>query len=50
MFDFETLKFAVPRIEEAKPYEQIPYQYSIHIIKDPQDFDFQTGKNIVHLE
>jgi len=34
--DFETILFAVPRYDESRPYQQIPFQYSLHIqqIKD----------------
>lgn len=50
MFDFETVQNAIPRNFETSPYEQVPYQYSIHVILDKDDFDFKTMKNIVHLE
>lgn len=50
MFDFETISQAVPRVKNCKVYEQVPYQYSIHIILDSSNFDFKTEKNIVHLE
>ena len=29
--DFETFQLAVPEYEGCKPYEQIPFQYSLHI-------------------
>ena len=34
--DFETIQFAVPRYDESRPYQQIPFQYSLHVqqIKD----------------
>ncbi len=50
MFDFETISQAIPRIKNTKVYEQVPYQYSIHIILDKNDFDWKTMKNIIHLE
>ena len=50
MYDFETANLAIPETDGARPYEQVVYQYSIHVILDPQDFDFQTMKNIVHYE
>ncbi len=31
-FDFETLQNAVPRFDGQKPYAQIPFQYSLHIL------------------
>jgi hypothetical protein len=30
--DFETLQDAVPRFEGQRPYQQIPFQYSLHIL------------------
>ena len=51
MYDFETMKFAVPEnLDEVWPYEQVPYQYSIHVITDVDDFDFKTQKNVKHIE
>jgi len=32
--DFETFQPAVPLFNNSKPYQQIPFQYSIHIKKD----------------
>jgi hypothetical protein len=29
--DFETIQFAVPKYDESRPYQQIPFQYSLHI-------------------
>ncbi len=29
--DFETIQFAVPRYDESRPYQQIPFQYSLHV-------------------
>ena len=29
--DFETIQFAVPQYDESRPYQQIPFQYSLHI-------------------
>ena len=31
--DFETMMDAVPRFNSQKPYQQIPFQYSLHILK-----------------
>jgi len=33
--DFETTNIAVPRFDNAKPYQQIPFQYSLHIQEEP---------------
>jgi hypothetical protein len=30
-FDFETLLKAIPEFDESRPYQQIPFQYSLHI-------------------
>ena len=32
--DYETCQYAIPEFEKTKPYQQIPFQYSLHIIKD----------------
>ena len=50
MYDFETADLSIPMIEGGWPYQQVPYQYSIHIITNPNDFDFKTMKNIIHIE
>ena len=34
--DFETFNFAVPRYTYSRPYQQIPFQYSLHILEDPE--------------
>lgn len=31
-FDFETIDYAVPSFEGCKPYQQVPFQYSCHIL------------------
>ncbi len=31
-FDFETFQNAIPRFENQRPYGQIPFQYSLHIL------------------
>ncbi len=50
MYDFETANLAIPEVHLAGPYEQVVYQYSIHVILDPQDFSFEEMKNVVHYE
>ncbi len=32
--DFETFMDAIPRFDGQRPYQQIPFQYSLHILKD----------------
>ena len=34
--DFETFQTAIPLFDEASPYEQIPFQYSLHIVRSKQ--------------
>lgn len=33
--DFETMQLAIPLYERSKPYDQIPFQYSLHYIETP---------------
>jgi hypothetical protein len=33
-FDFETFQNAVPRFDNQRPYMQIPFQYSLHILHE----------------
>lgn len=33
--DYETCQYAIPKYEGTKPYQQIPFQYSLHIIMEP---------------
>ena len=37
--DFETMQSAVAEFEGVKPYQQIPFQYSLHIAKRPGKYD-----------
>ena len=32
--DFETVQYAVPKYEGVKPYQQIPFQYSLHKLEE----------------
>lgn len=50
MYDFETANLAIPVVDGTKPYEQVVYQYSIHVILDPKDYDFKKMHNVVHYE
>lgn len=34
-FDFETINPAVPKFDNSKPYQQIPFQFSLHIQEEP---------------
>ena len=42
--DYETIQLAVPEYEGTKPYQQLPFQYSLHIIRD------EDAKTIEHKE
>ncbi len=33
-FDFETFQNAIPRFDNQRPYSQIPFQYSLHILHE----------------
>ncbi|ATX71297.1 hypothetical protein SCLAR_v1c09950 [Spiroplasma clarkii] len=39
MYDFETAKWAIPNFNRSKTYQQIPFQYSIHVLTD-ENYDF----------
>ena len=32
--DFETFQESIPSFDNQRPYEQIPFQYSLHVLKD----------------
>lgn len=32
--DFETSQYAIPQFKDSKPYQQIPFQYSLHWIEE----------------
>ena len=33
-FDFETFQNAIPRFDNQRPYEQVPFQYSLHVLHE----------------
>ena len=41
--DYETCQFAIPEFEGTKAYQQIPFQYSLHII-------YEKGGSLEHKE
>ena len=41
--DYETYSSAIPAYDGYKPYQQIPFQYSLHVIKSP-------GAKVEHFE
>lgn len=50
-FDYETYACAIPRYDGYSPYNQIPFQFSVHIIEEPngelihKEFLFTENKN-----
>ena len=41
--DFETISSAIPPFDNTRPYQAIPYQYSLHIKSSPQSDLDHTG-------
>lgn len=37
--DFETIQFAVPIWEGTRPYQMIPFQFSLHVLDDSEKLD-----------
>ncbi len=35
-FDFETVMPVIPEFDFSRPYQQIPFQYSVHVLKSPK--------------
>ena len=33
--DFETINPAIPKFDGMKPYQQVPFQYSLHVVEKP---------------
>ncbi|AGM26306.1 hypothetical protein SSYRP_v1c07160 [Spiroplasma syrphidicola EA-1] len=48
MYDFETMKSAVPRFDHSYSYQQIPFQYSVHIIID-DNYDYNDETTMQHF-
>ena len=36
-FDFETFQNAIPRFDSQRPYMQMPFQYSLHVMNDQNE-------------
>ncbi|QGS51790.1 DUF2779 domain-containing protein [Spiroplasma tabanidicola] len=48
MFDFETSMWAIPKYNKSKSYQQIPFQFSVHIITN-ENYDFKNpDKTMIH--
>ena len=43
--DFETIQFAVPRYDESRPYQQIPFQYSLHVQASSEIAKWRDSEN-----
>ncbi len=37
--DFETISYAIPKYEGTRPFQQVPFQFSIHVLKSKDDMD-----------
>jgi hypothetical protein len=35
--DYETIPFAIPRYDKSRPYQQLPFQFSLHIQRSPNE-------------
>ncbi len=42
-FDYETMQGVVPYFDGQRPYQQVPFQYSLHVIREP-------GGEVEHTE
>lgn len=42
--DFETIQFAVPLYDESRPYQQIPFQYSLHVAETDELANRRVGE------
>jgi len=47
MYDFETVKWALPKFWHSSSYQQIPFQYSVDIIYD-KNYDYNNPKSMYH--
>ncbi|ATZ16399.1 uncharacterized protein DUF2779 [Entomoplasma freundtii] len=49
MYDFETVKWAIPRFHRSKSYQQIPFQYSIDVLMD-DNYDYNQPQSMKHYD
>lgn len=47
-FDYETFSGVIPKFDGLKPYQQVPFQYSLHILDKPKGE--LTHKEYLHTE
>ena len=51
--DYETMSGVIPAFDGYRPYQQVPFQYSLHILPEPplrQGFEGQAGGELIHKE
>lgn len=48
MYDYETMRSAIPKFLFSKTYQHIPFQYSVHILLN-KNFNYHNNKNIKHF-
>ena len=46
LLDFESIQNIVPQYENQRPWQQTPFQYSLHIMQKPDD----TPQELIHRE
>lgn len=46
LLDFESIQNIVPQYDNQKPWQQTPFQYSLHIMKSAED----TDSDLIHRE
>ncbi|PPE05213.1 DUF2779 domain-containing protein [Williamsoniiplasma lucivorax] len=49
MYDFETVKWAIPRFNKINSYYQTPFQYSMHTLVDDK-YDYENPQTMEHKE
>ncbi|WP_026389748.1 DUF2779 domain-containing protein [[Acholeplasma] multilocale] len=49
MYDFETVKWAIPNFDKSSGYQQIPFQYSVDIIVDDK-YDYWNPETMKHYD
>jgi hypothetical protein len=35
--DYETISTAIPMFDDCRPYQQVPFQYSLHVLRGPDE-------------
>lgn len=47
--DYETVMNAIPLYEGTRPYQQVPFQYSVHVLNAPDD-EVIEHRSFIHTE